>query len=304
MSRASRSASFVAFVALVACSSTSSEPTVPADAPGPSAGLCGGCAEYADAEIAGTLASKELVELSGLAASLRHDGVFYTHNDSGDRARFFALDERAGLRATYELAAVTATDIEDIAVGPCPAGACVFLGDIGDNDARRAEVQVYRVPEPELADGRLTPEVLTLTYPDGPHNAETLLVSPDSGDLVIVTKTPTGRSGVYTAPANAVPGRAVLRKVGEVVVPPVGGGLVTGGALHPCEKRVVLRTYTVMLEYRFTGGLETLFEGAPTVIAAGREPQGEAVTYSANGRSIFTISEGKSAPLHRSDCAR
>jgi len=125
-----------------------------------------------------------------------------------------------------------------------------------------------------------------------------------AGDLVIVTKTPTGRSGVYTAPANAVPGRAVLRKVGEVVVPPVGGGLVTGGALHPCEKRVVLRTYTVMLEYRFTGGLETLFEGAPTVIAAGREPQGEAVTYSANGRSIFTISEGKSAPLHRSDCAR
>lgn len=299
-----RRATLATLVALAACSATPSEPAVPPGAPSPSAGVCGGCAAYADAEVSGTVASKELVELSGLAASRRHDGVFYTHNDSGDRARFFAIDERAALRATYELAAVTATDVEDIAVGPCPAGACVFLGDLGDNDERRAEVQVYRVPEPELADGRLTPEVLTLTYPDGPHNAETLLVSPDSGDLVIVTKTPTGRSGVYTAPAGAVPGRAVLRKVGEVVVPAVGGGLVTGGALHPCEQRVVLRTYTVMLEYRFTGGLETLFAGAPTVIPAGREPQGEAVTYSPNGRSLFTIGEGRGAPLHRSDCAR
>lgn len=302
----------MALVTLVACGTVAAPPEakvpdVPdsgsAPSPGPSPGPCGACAAYADAEPVGAIASKELSELSGLAASARHGGVLYTHNDSGDRARFFALDERAALRATYELDGVTATDIEDLAVGPCPAGTCVFLGDFGDNDERRGEVQIYRVPEPELADGRLTPDVLTLTYPDGPHNAETLLVAPDTGDLVIVTKTPTGRSGVYTAPSSAVPGRAVLRKVAEFVVPLVGGALVTGGALHPCEKRVVLRTYTVLLEYRFSGGLETLFEGTPTVIPSGREPQGEAVTYSANGRSLFTISEGKAAPLHRSDCA-
>jgi len=290
-----RHAPRVALVVLAACTSK--------EAPSPT-GACGACAEHADAETVGSLASTDLVELSGLAASARHKGALYTHNDSGDRARFFALDARAALRATYELDGVTATDVEDVAVGPCPAGSCVFLGDVGDNGEVRAAVQIYRVSEPELADGRLAPEVLTLTYPDGPHNAETLLVSPESGDLVIVTKTPTGRSGVYTVPGRAVPGRAVLRKVGEVVVPPVGGGLITGGSFHPCEKRVVLRTYTVMLEYRFTGGLETLFEGPPRVIAAGREAQGEAVTYAADGRALFTVGEGKGAPLYRSDCAR
>ncbi len=303
--RARLRALLVSGLALAAPACGAGTPVAPgaADAGEPAvAAPCAPCARFADAEEVGKLDSSELRELSGLGASRRHKDVFYTHNDSGDRGRFFAIDARAALRATYELDGVVATDIEDVDVGPCPAGSCVFLGDIGDNEESRREIQIYRVAEPDLTSGRLTPEVFTLSYPDGPHNAETLMVAPGTGDLVLVTKSPSGTSGAYALEAGTPPGRATLRKIGELIVPVAGVSLVTGGSFHPCDKRLVLRTYAVMLEYRFAGGLETLFASPPTIVPAGREPQGEAVTYSVNGDALFTVSEGKQAALHRSAC--
>ena len=265
---------------------------------------CRACEAWADPEDEGFVESNELSELSGLAASRTTKGVLYTHNDSGDTARFFALGPTGALQAVLVLDGVKANDIEDIAVGPCPEGSCVFLGDIGDNDEKRKTISIYRVKEPSLTNATLTPSVLVLTYPDGAHNAETLLVSPE-GDLVIVTKTPTGRSGAYALGRAEVASarEATLRRIGDVIVPKDGGGLVTGGSFHPCEKRVVLRTYTALFEYRFAGGLETLFASPPTLLPAGREPQGEAVTYSADGTTIYTVSEGKRPPLHAKRCA-
>ena len=53
------------------------------------------------------------------------------------------------LRARFTLG-VTTTDLEDVAVGRCPAGSCVFIADIGDNASVRASVAILRAPEPEL----------------------------------------------------------------------------------------------------------------------------------------------------------
>lgn len=297
-------------IAVVACGTSGAEPTdaTPdprlADAGPPDPKACRACEVWGDPEDSGRVESTALAELSGLAASRTRDGVYYTHNDSGDDARFFAIAETGVLQAEYRLEGTKAEDIEDVATGPCPEGECVFLGDIGDNDEKRASIAIYRVPEPALANATLTPATLSLRYPDGAHNAEAMMVSPD-GALVVVTKSDTGTSGVYTIDRATLGSakEAVLVKIGTVVVPKDGGALVTGASFHPCEKRVVLRTYSALFEYRFDGGLDSLFANAPTLLPAGREPQGEAVAYSANGTRIVTVSEGKLPTVHVKRCA-
>ena len=123
-----------------------------ADAGAPDAGPAfiddGGCscAAWGASATVGTLGDPELVELSGLAASRVHPGVLYAHNDSGDSARFFAMTLTGAPLGRFSLAGAVAHDIEDIAVGPCPQGSCVYLGDIGDNLTMRSDDTVYRIP--------------------------------------------------------------------------------------------------------------------------------------------------------------
>ncbi len=305
-------ASLVCAALVLACETKGDEtdPTNPtpdpalADAGPVDPASCRACATWGDPEDTGYVESTALAELSGLAASRVTNGVYYTHNDSGDTARFFAISEAGALQAEYRLQGVTAEDVEDVATGPCPEGTCVFLGDIGDNEEKRKSIAIYRVAEPALANATLTPAVLVLRYPDGAHNAEAMMVSP-AGELVIVSKSETGTSGVYTLDRATLGSakEATLVKAGSVVVPKEGGALVTGASFHPCEKRVVLRTYSALFEYRFTGGIESLFANEPTLLPAGREGQGEAVAYSADGATIVTVSEGKRPMVHAKRCA-
>ena len=86
-------------------------------------------------------------ESSGLVASRTNPGLYWTHNDSGDGPNIYALDERGAHRGTWRVKGASAQDWEDIAAGRGPqAGVSYpYIGDIGDNEARRSEIIVYRV---------------------------------------------------------------------------------------------------------------------------------------------------------------
>ena len=57
----------------------------------------GPCLEFDGPIELGRLDDPSLDELSGMAASRRHPGLYYAHNDSGDGARIYVLDETAAL---------------------------------------------------------------------------------------------------------------------------------------------------------------------------------------------------------------
>jgi hypothetical protein len=258
---------------------------------------CASCSAYGAATALGPVPAK-LPELSGLAASRLHQGILYAHNDSGDAARFFALNRQAQIEAEIDLTGAVATDWEDVAVGPCPGGSCVFLGDIGDNSSRRTEYAIYRVAEPETlpADGSaisVTYDRIPFVYPDGAHNAETLLVHPASGRIFLVTKVGGFPATVYEAPLPLNPDQtATLVRVTALSLPALAG-VVTGGSFHPCANRLLVRTYGALYELSGTasGALDALFVADPVQVPAAIEPQGEAVTYAIDGRSYFTASE-------------
>ena len=135
------------------------------------------CPTYDPGRQTGTVQSGAVTEASGLAASRRNDGVLWTHNDSGDSARAFAMDTQGKHLGAYTLSGANALDWEDMAVGPGPTAGTsyLYLGDIGDNASFRGSVKVYRVAEPSVSVGQppvsgtiVGAESITLRYPDGP----------------------------------------------------------------------------------------------------------------------------------------
>lgn len=271
------------------------------------------CAQWGNPRVAGSLADPDLVELSGLVASRAHPGVLYAHNDSGDTARFFALSTTGAALGRFELTGATARDWEDIALGPCDAGACVWLGDIGDNAFVRTDYAVFRVAEPELpADGGTVSVAWTrfaYEFPGGDkHNAEALFAHPVTGRLYLVTKENAGPSLVFRFPEALDPQAVnILDYVATLSVPAASDSRLTAADVSPCGDAVLLRLYNRLVELKLPAGatdFEQIFAATPVDVPVADDPQGESVAYSADGRTFFTSSEKLVDPclLHENRC--
>ena len=251
-------------------------------------------------QVAGPLVKvPELPEGSGVAASRRAPGRLWAHNDSGEPI-LFALDSKGTVVGRVRVPTSKVEDWEAIAVGPCPAGSCIYLGDIGDNDAERREITIHRLPEPAEPSGPIVgAEVFRARYPDGAHDAETLLVTPE-GDILIVTKGRTGPVGLYRLPADTKPGGTVmLQSIGK----PHRGRKnaderITDGAVSPNGAWVALRTNTAVLLYRAADLISGQWHEASRVsLKALGEPQGEGIAFG-DDKTIYLVGEGgrKSQP--------
>jgi hypothetical protein len=242
-------------LASLGCACSRPKPVTPPEAAAPDAGgtyapAVGvpGCTLYGAPRQTGT-APAELGEMSGLAASARHPGIFWSHNDSDNAFQVFAIEDSGKLRATLTLTGATALDLEDIAVGPCEprpeAPPCLYVADIGDNFQRREQLRLYRLPEPEqLVDATLSVEPLAFTYPDGPQNTESLVIDVRSGRLAVITKTPDSLGNVYALDGLRPNETVKATKLGTLRAPQDVDRLTTGAALHPSGERLLLRTYT------------------------------------------------------------
>jgi PKD repeat protein len=270
-----------------------------------------GCPIYGGALGQGKLGSAALTEASGLAISRSAPGVLWTHNDSDpDGPRLYTFTLAGAPLGVYTLQGAKVQDWEDMALGPGPKAGqdYLYVGDIGDNLEQYPEITVYRVAEPPVDPAQTGVvasisgvEALTFTYPEGKaHNAETLLVDPQLGDLYVVTKANDGLSKVYlaAAPLTAGPSRE-LEKVGEI---DLGlGGLSTGGAVSSVGDWVAVRTYFFARMWPRPKGAPLwqalVGGGCPVPLAV--EPQGEAIAFAATGLDYFTTTEGATPALQR-----
>ena len=241
-----------------------------------------------------------LPEASGLTASVSAPGRLWAHNDSG-RAEIFTLDATGKMTGKVSLPGAQVVDWEAVASARCGSGSCLYVADIGDNAARRKEITVYRVPEPAQPGGTAQVDaVLRAAYPDGAHDAEALLASPD-GTLYIVTKGETGPVALYRLPRDAGSGKTVrLEPVGAPLSKRVSSpaGRITDGAISPDGDQVVLRTLTALTFYRAADFLKGDFREIRRVdLKSLKEPQGEGVAFGASN-TVYVAGEGggKSQP--------
>ena len=242
----------------------------------------------------------EADESSGLAASRRTPGAFWTHNDSGGDPRLFAVDSMGRLLGVVQVTGAENRDWEDLAIGPCPSGSCLYIGDTGDNEARRRDVEVYRVPEPAPGDAATEPaERFRLRYPGGPRDAESLFVLPDGG-LYLVSKGRGEPVELFRAPQalRAGPAQALVRVAELSTREPTRLNMVTGAAATPDGAWVAVRTYTGLHLFRTSELLAGRMPESDRVdLTSLEEPQGEGVEILGDG-TVFLTSEspGKGDP--------
>ncbi len=252
----------------------------------------------------GVVRSEVVREASGIVASRQNPGVLWVHNDSGDAARLFAINDRGEFLGVCNLAGATARDWEDIAVGPGPDPnrPCLYIGDIGDNLASYPDVTIYRVAEPKVdATSPFEqmeigpPDAIRLTYPDGPRDAETLLVDPLTRDLYLVSKREFW-SKVYQAvypQSTAEP--TMMKRVAKLP-----WGFAVAGDVSPDGRRVIVRgMFNASLWVRPDGEpLYRAFAGRQVRLPLPNEPQGEGICFDARGAGYFTIGEAHLPPLY------
>lgn len=264
------------------------------------------CPACGDPESRGTVENAELAELSGLAASIRHADVLYGHNDSSDSSRIFALSTTGAHLATFELEDARNEDWEDIAHSPCASGDCLWVADIGDNDGTRSEYAIYLMEEPATIEPgvhSVPSDRATFTYPDGPHDAEVLLVHPLTGAVTIVTKVEVGPASIYELPSLVPDAMLEATKVGEVD-PPDGKSKFSGGAVHPEATGVLLRTNTRLFYWsmRPEQTVAQALAGEACQLPLAAETQGEAVAWLGAGEGIMTIGEGVNPSINVAEC--
>jgi hypothetical protein len=246
---------------------------------------------------------KDLLEISGVAASRQTANVLYIHNDSGNANQIYLTNASGADIGTLTLNNLQNRDWEDIAVGPGPIAGknYVYVGNIGDNDSKYQSVYIYRFLEPDL-NGKTLPvnltisdiDVIELKYPDSPRNAESLMVDPLTKDIYIASKE-SNVCKIYLAryPQNTT-SINTLAPVAQL-----NFNKATAADISSDGKEILLRNKEQIWYWKVPRNINVAqaFLTKPQIAPYfNNELQGEGIGFAADGSGYYTDTEVKKFP--------
>ncbi len=255
-----------------------------------------------------TFGGTGVYEPSGVVESRRNPGMLWTHNE--DRKNLILLGT-SGVAAQYwvpfpfdrPMTATDAFDWEDIAVGPCPGGQCVYAADTGRVSGSfpagfsRSTFAIYRLPEPRFGvtadNSKLTGlERFPFRYPDGAFDSEAMVVHPQTGAIYLLTKN-AGFTRVYRMPQPLSRDTVVTLQFVAQIPLPASTNKVTAADIDATGRKLLVRTYSSVLQYTASsaGVFESAFRAVPRVLTNIPDRQGEAIAYRADAAAYYTIDE-------------
>ncbi len=250
-------------------------------------------------------------EASGIAAASSRPGSYFLVDDESGAGELAVVDGEGTLVTRVIVDGMSADNAEALSAGACgplplpdaDADTCLYVGDIGDNQQRRADVVVHRAAEPDLSRITNPDDSISViadewhyTYPDGPHDAESMTVTPD-GSLLLVTKPKNnGPHRMY----RGDPGGGSLTFVREFRVPGsqrpmrtiLTGNVATDLATSP--GRVLLLTYDDVHEYLSpdpAADVTTFPDWPVRSLSFPQLPQAEGITGGVDGCGYVIASE-------------
>ncbi len=273
---------------------------------------------WGGAEYAGVLTDPDLDELSGLAASHAHPGIFWGHDDGGNEPVLYAIRADGRRVASIAVTGATNVDWEDIASFDSGGRHYLMIADTGDNGGLRKQLTLYVVEEPaKLAEGASAPPVRTIHFrwPDGARDCEAVAVDAAHGDILLVTKKRVPAQ-LFRLPLRDAPGEQtaqVLATLPGIEQPtaaeqsertPHGRyrAQVSGADLSPDGRQLAVLTYGGVYLYARTvseSWAAALAARPPQVLAVPWLPQAEAIAWSLDGTSLLVGGETIPSPLIR-----
>ena len=272
-----------------------------------------------------TLLHRNLVENSVAVTSVTQPGIIFGVNDSGNEPLVFVFDSTGAQRGVLEVMGAVNRDWEAASLGPCGANraaSCLFIGDVGDNDARKTQVTIYQVDEPTLRES--TPDSpiqipvrdrLDFRYADHPHDVEAMYVTRD-GSIFLITKRRLLDGQGRPRPAlvfRLAPeawdsiGIVTARLVDSLPIIPgeTLGRTISDASLSRDGKLLAVRTYAEIFVFAMDSASGLPGHGRPSTIcsiAHLKENQGEGVGWWWDGRRLLLTSEGRSEPFYVVGC--
>lgn len=239
---------------------------------------------------------KRLKEASGLVASRANKGMLWTHNDSGNDAEIYLINEKLDIIMTVTLQGIANRDWEDITLGPGPDASKTYLyiGDIGDNDAEFPVKYIYRLPEPVFS-GEQNVSVssfdrITFKLEDGVKDTESLFIDSKSKNLYVVSKREEPVT-VYELPY--VESSDDTLTASKILTLPYTKIVAAERNLETGE--ILMKNYEHIYYWENKNGedIASLLKKKPVMVLYEKEPQGESIAWSVDGRGFYTISEKK-----------
>lgn len=197
-------------------------------------------------------------ESSGLAVSRRHEGVLWTHNDSGDVARLFAVGPTGAVLREVPVEGAHAVDWEDLTLD---GGGGLWVADLGNNDNDRRDLALYRLdePDPRGAGPVAATRRIGVRYPDQTgfpdpaaldFDGEALFA--DGTRLFVLTKHRSNlRTTLYGVPLDQGD-EVVLERLGDFELggdPEKYGGMATSADLHPGGRFLAVLSYHALFVF-------------------------------------------------------
>jgi len=269
---------------------------------------------------AGNLEDKNIAEASGLAASQRRPDILWTHNDSGAKARLYAIDLGGRSVGRAKLKKADNIDWEDIASFTLDETPYLLVADVGDNEHKRDTVMLYVVEEPDLAvdaNPEITPAWrIEFSYPGGPRDVESVAVDIDNQRILLLAKRtiPAELYSLPLLPKSDEPQIATF--LGEISSLPQPSQRDVDFALKtkswhwqptamdiaPDGSAIAIVTLApAVYLYERDGDWQNTLQAAPLKFALRGIREPESIAYSADGKSLYISHEKKHAALLRID---
>jgi hypothetical protein len=259
-------------------------------------------------------------EASGLAQSQRESDLLWVINDSGP-PQLHAIDSSGAARGTLHLGNAPIVDWEDLASFQLDGQSYLLVADIGDNEARRQEVVLYVVAEPDLqteSNPTLSPVAqIEFSYPDGPRDAESIAVDATNGRILVLSKRDIP-AVLYELPLTLQSAdNLIAKRLGPVdsIPQPTQDDIdnavkrynwnwqPTAMDISTDGLAAVILTYDAVYYFERSSGQDWIdaFRRPHTIVNISQYAEAEAVAFADNNRSIYVTIEKLHAPILRID---